>query len=71
MICLNIDQFYFIMGDKSGSIYLVNENGLIIERKKALQNSVKGLSIWNYGGKKKIVAYDSKYAVVIGNIGIK
>lgn len=71
MICLNIDQLYFIMGDKSGSIYLVNENGLVIERKKALQSNVKGLNIFSYGGKKKIVAYGSKYAAILSNIGIK
>ncbi len=71
MCCLNIDQLQIVMGDKSGNIYLVNENGLVIQRKKALQSNIKGLSTFNYMGRKKIVAYGSKYVAVINNIGIK
>ena len=71
MSCIGDEQFTFYLGDESGYLYIINENGLLIDRIKALDCKISGISFWKHGSLNKILIYGSKYAVTVNNIDPK
>lgn len=71
LLCLGNEQFTFVAGDQQGNLYVLNENGLLIERIKALQCPIRGIAVWENESRKRLVVNGDKYVVIVANPGIK
>lgn len=65
MACSGELPLVIVGGDQHGYIYVLGENGLLLDKVKALDCSVKGIYIWQAGASKRLLAYGSKYAATV------
>jgi hypothetical protein len=70
MSCLGEEQLTFYVGDESGYLYIINENGLLLEKTRALECKITGISPWRSGPASKLLVYGSKYAVTLNSIDL-
>jgi hypothetical protein len=55
----------FYAGDQHGYLSILSENGLLIDRTKALECPIKGISAWSVGISKRLLVYGGKYAATL------
>jgi hypothetical protein len=58
-------QLIFYAGDQHGYLCILSENGLLMDRVKAMECPIKSISQWSTGACKKLLVYGGKYAVTL------
>lgn len=58
-------ELVFLLGDTQGNLSLVDENGLVIDKVKAIDGPIRGIKSFMVNRTRKVLVYGGKYSAIL------